>query len=481
MTLAKTRIESDSLGSREIPAEAYWGIHTLRAQENFDITKREISVYPELVTALAMVKQAAARANREVGALDAKRADLIDRAAQRVIDGEFHEQFTVGVIQGGAGTSTNMCANEVITNIALELAGRDKGDYVFLSPTDHTNRSQSTNDVYPTALKIGILLAHESQLAELEKLSAAFRTKGNEFRDILKVGRTQLQDAVPMTLGLEFHGFATTMREDWEHQTHNAGLLYEINMGATAIGTGINGPIGYAESVRRHLAEITGMPLRTATDLIEATSDTGSFMSLSAAIKRTAMKLSKIANDLRLLSSGPQAGLGEINLPAKQAGSSIMPGKVNPVIPEVVNQVAFAVAGNDLTITMAVEAGQLQLNAFEPVIAHSMFQSIIWLRQAMHTLRVNCIDGITANTARLSAMVGQSVGVITALTPYIGYSSAAALAKTALLTNRDVADLVVEAGLMNRADVTKRLRPERLTGVEPATTAIPIIAVEDLP
>jgi aspartate ammonia-lyase len=481
MTLAKTRIESDSLGSREIPAEAYWGIHTLRAQENFDITKREISVYPELVTALAMVKQAAARANREVGALDAKRADLIDRAAQRVIDGEFHEQFTVGVIQGGAGTSTNMCANEVITNIALELAGRDKGDYVFLSPTDHTNRSQSTNDVYPTALKIGILLAHESQLAELEKLSAAFRTKGNEFRDILKVGRTQLQDAVPMTLGQEFHGFATTMREDWEHQTHNAGLLYEINMGATAIGTGINGPIGYAESVRRHLAEITGMPLRTATDLIEATSDTGSFMSLSAAIKRTAMKLSKIANDLRLLSSGPQAGLGEINLPAKQAGSSIMPGKVNPVIPEVVNQVAFAVAGNDLTITMAVEAGQLQLNAFEPVIAHSMFQSIIWLRQAMHTLRVNCIDGITANTARLSAMVGQSVGVITALTPYIGYSSAAALAKTALLTNRDVADLVVEAGLMNRADVTKRLRPERLTGVEPATTAIPIIAVEDLP
>jgi len=481
MTFAKTRTESDSLGTREIPAEAYWGIHTLRAQENFDITKREISVYPELVTALAMVKQAAARANREVGALDAKRAELIDRAAQRVIDGEFHDQFTVGVIQGGAGTSTNMCANEVITNIALEMAGREKGDYAYLSPTDHTNRSQSTNDVYPTALKIGILLAHVSQLDELEKLSTAFRAKGNEFHDILKVGRTQLQDAVPMTLGQEFHGFATTMREDWEHQTHNAGLLYEINMGATAIGTGINGPIGYAESVRRHLAEITGMPLRTATDLIEATSDTGAFMSLSAAIKRTAMKLSKIANDLRLLSSGPQAGLGEINLPAKQAGSSIMPGKVNPVIPEVVNQVAFAVAGNDLTITMAVEAGQLQLNAFEPVIAHSMFQSIIWLRQAMHTLRINCVEGITANTTRLSAMVGQSVGVITALTPYIGYSSAAALAKTALLTNRDVADLVVEAGLMNREDVTKRLRPERLTGVEPATTAIPVISPEDLP
>ena len=478
---ASTRIESDSLGSREIPADVYWGIHTLRAQENFDITKREISVYPELVTALAMVKQAAARANREVGALDAKRADLIDRAAQRVIDGEFHDQFVVGVIQGGAGTSTNMCANEIITNIALEMAGREKGDYAFLSPTDHTNRSQSTNDVYPTALKIGILLANVSQLEELALLRNAFRAKGDEFHDIMKVGRTQLQDAVPMTLGQEFHGFATTMQEDLEHQTHNQGLLYEINMGATAIGTGINVPIGYAESVRKHLAEITGMPLRTATDLIEATSDTGAFMSLSAAIKRTAMKLSKIANDLRLLSSGPQAGLGEINLPAKQAGSSIMPGKVNPVIPEVVNQVAFAVAGNDLTITMAVEAGQLQLNAFEPVIAHSMFQSIIWLRQAMNTLRVNCVDGITANTARLGAMVGQSVGVITALTPYIGYSSAAALAKTALLTNRDVADLVVEAGLMERHEVEKRLRPERLTGIEPATTAIPVISPEDLP
>ena len=480
MTTA-TRTESDSLGSREIPAEAYWGIHTLRAQENFDITKREISVYPELITALAMVKQAAARANREVGALDATRAELIDRAAQRVIDGEFHDQFTVGVIQGGAGTSTNMCANEVITNIALEMAGRSKGDYAYLSPTDHTNRSQSTNDVYPTALKIGILLANVSQLDELAKLRDAFRAKGNEFRDVVKVGRTQLQDAVPMTLGQEFHGFATTMQEDLEHQTHNQSLLYEINMGATAIGTGINGPIGYADSVRRHLVEITGMPLRTATDLIEATSDTGAFMSLSAAIKRTAMKLSKIANDLRLLSSGPQAGLGEINLPAKQAGSSIMPGKVNPVIPEVVNQVAFTVAGNDLTITMAVEAGQLQLNAFEPVIAHAMFQSIIWLRQAMLTLRVNCVDGITANTARLGAMVGQSVGVITALTPYIGYASAAALAKTALLTNRDVADLVVEAGLMGREEVTKRLRPERLTGIEPATTVIPVISPEDIP
>lgn len=479
--IATTRTESDSLGSREIPADAYWGIHTLRARENFDITKREISVYSELVVALAMVKQAAARANKQVGALDADRADLIDRASQRVIDGEFHDQFAVGVIQGGAGTSTNMCANEVITNVALEMAGREKGDYAYLSPTDHTNRSQSTNDVYPTALKIGILLAHVSQLEELDKLSQAFSAKGREFNDILKVGRTQLQDAVPMTLGQEFHGFATTLREDLQRLTDNSVLLHEINMGATAIGTGINVTPGYGESVRRHLSEISGLPLRTAGDLIEATSDTGAFMSFSSSIKRSAIKLSKICNDLRLLSSGPQAGFGEINLPAKQAGSSIMPAKVNPVIPEVVNQVAFAVVGNDMTVTMAAEAGQLQLNAFEPVIGHALFQSITWMRQAMRTLRVNCVDGITANTERLGAMVGQSVGVITALTPYIGYSSAAALAKTALLTGKDVADLVVEAGLMDRAEVTKRLRPGRLIGLEPATTAIPIIAPEDLP
>lgn len=481
MESAKTRTESDSLGEREIPADAYWGIHTLRAQENFDITKRPISVYPELVTALAMVKQAAARANRQLGVLDATRADLIDRAAQRVIDGEFHEEFAVGVIQGGAGTSTNMCANEVITNIALEMAGREKGDYAYISPTDHTNRSQSTNDVYPTALKIGILLAHVSALDELDLLSKAFAKKGHEFHDVLKVGRTQLQDAVPMTLGQEFRGFANTLGEDWKRQNDNSQLLLEINMGATAIGTGINVTRGYADAVRVHLAEISGLPLRTATDLIEATSDTGAFMSFSSSVKRTAMKLSKICNDLRLLSSGPQAGFGEINLPATQAGSSIMPGKVNPVIPEVVNQVAFSVAGADTTVTMAVEAGQLQLNAFEPVIGHSLLQSILWMRQAMKMLRIHCVDGITANTERLGAMVGRSVGVITALTPYIGYASAAALAKTALLTGKDVADLVVDAGLMDRAEVEKKLRPERLSGLEPATTAIPVIAPEDIP
>jgi len=475
-----TRTETDSLGSKEIPADAYWGIHTLRAAENFPITKRPISVYPELIEALAMVKQASARANKEIGALDAEKADLIDAASQKVINGEFHDQFIVGVIQGGAGTSTNMNANEVITNIALEMAGREKGDYAFLSPIDHTNRSQSTNDVYPTAIKIGLSLNLRSLLDELDLLRVSFLTKAREFHDVLKVGRTQLQDAVPMTLGQEFHGFASTLGYDHTRLTENAWLMYEINMGATAIGTGITTHPAYAPAVLKHLREISGLDLATASDLVEATSDTGSFMSFSSSLKRNAMKLSKICNDLRLLSSGPQAGFGEINLPAMQAGSSIMPGKVNPVIPEVVNQVAFAVAGSDMTVTMAAEAGQLQLNAFEPVIAHSIFQSITWMRQAMWTLRVNCVDGITANRDRLGAMVGSSVGVITALTPFIGYAASAALAKTALLTNRNVADLVVEAGLMSREEVAKQLSPARLSGLETITAAIPVIPSKDL-
>ncbi len=471
----RTRTETDSLGSLEIPADVYWGIHTARALENFPVSKRPISVYKDLVRALAMVKQASARANRDIGVLDAERADLIDRAAQLVIDGEFHDQFVVGVIQGGAGTSTNMNANEVLTNIALELAGREKGDYDFLSPIDHTNRSQSTNDVYPTAIKVGLGLDLLTLLDELDLLRRAFLAKAVEFHDVLKVGRTQLQDAVPMTLGQEFHGFATTLGEDHSRLKENAYLLCEINMGATAIGTGITTHRDYGPAVLGHLREITGLDLDLATDLVESTSDTGAFMSFSSSLKRNAIKLSKICNDLRLLSSGPQAGFGEINLPARQAGSSIMPGKVNPVIPEVVNQVAYAVAGADLTVTMAVEAGQLQLNAFEPVIAHSLFQSITWMRRGMYTLRVNCIEGITANRERLGAMVGASVGVITALTPFIGYAAAAALAKTALLTGHSVADLVVEAGLMSREEIVKQLSPARLSGLEVVTAAIPLI------
>jgi aspartate ammonia-lyase len=471
----RTRTEIDSLGSMDIPAGAYWGIHTARALENFPISKRPISVYPALIVALASVKQAAARANVELGVLSAEKGSLIDQACQRIIDGEFHEEFVVGVIQGGAGTSTNMNANEVISNVALEIAGRPKGDYAFISPIDHTNRSQSTNDVYPTAIKIALSFSLQTLLDELALLQDSFSRKSAEFRHLLKVGRTQLQDAVPMTLGQEFHGFATTLGEDHARLIETRWLLAEINLGATAIGTGITADPRYAATVVSHLNRITGLSCETAPDLIESTSDAGGFMSFSGTLKRSAIKLSKICNDLRLLSSGPQAGFGEINLPAVQAGSSIMPGKVNPVIPEVVNQVAFSVVGADMTVTMAAEAGQLQLNAFEPVIAHSLLQSITWMAQACHTLRINCIDGITANEERLQTMVGSSVGVITALTPFIGYSAAAALAKTALLTKRNIADLVVESELMTRDEVMKQLSPARLSGLESLTTAIPIL------
>lgn len=468
------RIETDSLGSHPIPAEAYWGIHTWRALENFPISKRPISVYPELIVALASVKQAALRANLELGVVDAEIGAWIDQACQRIIDGEFHNEFVVGVIQGGAGTSTNMNANEVIANIALELAGYEKGQYDVIHPIDDVNRSQSTNDTYPTALKIALAFSLQTLLVELNELRRSFDRKGTEFADILKVGRTQLQDAVPMTLGQEFHSFATTLGEDYDRLNETLWLLSEINLGATAIGTGITAEPGYAAAAVRHLNDITGLKLETAPDLIEATSDVGSLMSFSAALKRSAIKLSKISNDLRLLSSGPQAGLGEINLPARQAGSSIMPGKVNPVIPEAVSQVAFSIAGNDVTVTMAAEAGQLQLNAFEPVIAHGLLQSIAWMRQACWTLRVNCVDGITANVERLQGMVASSVGVITALIPFIGYAEAAKLAKEALATGRPVSDLVVETGLMSREDVDAELSPAKLSGKAETTAAIPI-------
>ncbi len=469
-----TRMESDSLGTHAIPFDAYWGIHTMRALENFPISKRPISVYPELIIALASVKQAACRANLELGVLDPTIAAWIDQACQRVIDGEFHNEFVVGVIQGGAGTSTNMNANEVIANIALEIAGHEKGRYDIVHPIDDVNRSQSTNDTYPTALKIALAFSLSTLLDELDLLRGSFHAKGEEFRDVLKVGRTQLQDAVPMTLGQEFHSFATTLGEDHARLKETLWLLAEINLGATAIGTGITAEPGYAAAAVRHLREITGLDLVTAPDLIEATSDVGSLMSFSAALKRSAIKLSKISNDLRLLSSGPQAGIGEINLPPRQAGSSIMPGKVNPVIPEAVSQVAYAIAGNDVTVTMAAEGGQLQLNAFEPVIAHGLLQSIAWMRQACWTLRVNCVDGITANLDRLHQMVSTNVGVITALIPFIGYSEAATLAKQALASGRPVADLVVEAGLMSREAVLAELSPEKLSGLTTSTSAIPI-------
>ena len=458
-----TRTETDSLGSKEIPADAYWGINVSRALDNFAISGRPISEYPDLIFGYACVKQAAARANADIGVLERAKADLLDRACEEIKEGRLHDQFVVDIMQGGAGTSTNMNVNEVIVNRGLELAGRSKGDYAYLDPNDHANRGQSTNDTYPTALKIALCLAIERLLVELGRLARAFEDKGREFADVLKVGRTQLQDAVPMTLGQEFESFAVTLSEDNAALAEVMRRLWEINLGATAIGTGIASDPRYADAVRRHLAGITGFNIVTAPNLVEATTDVGVFMELSATLKRHAMKLSKICNDLRLLASGPQAGFGEINLPARQAGSSIMPGKVNPVIPEVVNEVAFVVAGADVTLTMAAEAGQLQLNAFEPVMAHVLFESLQWLTAAMVTLRANCVVGITANTERLAAQTGSSVGIITALIPHIGYAAASKLAQQALATNANIADLVVSSGLLTRDQVDELLTPERLT------------------
>ncbi|MFD1720675.1 aspartate ammonia-lyase [Amnibacterium endophyticum] len=472
---APFRTETDSLGEVEIPAGAFWGAHTARALENFPISGRPISSHPRLVDALAIVKQAAARTNRELGSIEPHKAALIERACVAIREGEYHDQFVVDVIQGGAGTSTNMNANEVVANVALHLAGHGLGDYALLNPIDDVNRSQSTNDVYPTAAKVAIAMALEDLLVEHVALKRAFADKGREFHDVLKVGRTQLQDAVPMTLGQEFHGFATTLGEDEDRIREVLPLLREINLGATAIGTGITADPRYAATVAAHLSDLRGEQYVTAGDLIEATSDTGVFMQMSGVLKRAAVKLSKICNDLRLLSSGPQAGLGEIVLPPRQAGSSIMPGKVNPVIPEVVNQVAFAVVGHDVTVTMAAEAGQLQLNAFEPIIVHSILTNVGWLAAACRTLRVHCVEGIRANVDRLDSMVRTSVGVVTALTPYIGYAAASALAKAALLTGRDVADLVVEAGLMDRERVRQLTSPERLTGAAPVTGSVPVV------
>jgi aspartate ammonia-lyase len=462
---AGTRNETDSLGSMAIPVDAYWGIHTARALENFPITRRAIYNYPDLVRALARVKQACARANAEIGVLDPAKARIIEQVCEEIVDGQWHAEFRVGVIQGGAGTSTNMNANEVIANRGLEIMGYAKGDYQHLSPIDDVNRSQSTNDVYPTAIKLAMVFGIQRLLAEHKLLTAAFAAKGREFANILKIGRTQLQDAVPMTLGQEFTGFAHTLDEDYDRLSETIPWLNEINMGATAIGTGITADPRYAEAIRRHLVEITGIDMETAPDLIEATSDAGIFMTVSGVLKRAAVKLSKICNDLRLLSSGPQAGIGEINLPPRQAGSSIMPGKVNPVIPEVVNQVAFSVIGADATVTAAAEGGQLQLNAFEPVIAHSILQSLAWMTNACYTLRVNCVDGITANVERLAMQVETSVGVVTALTPYIGYAAAATLAHTALTTHQSIAELVIDAGLMTPEKVATVLSPERLSGM----------------
>ncbi|MDR2981232.1 MAG: aspartate ammonia-lyase [Puniceicoccales bacterium] len=456
------RVEKDLLGKRKVPASALYGIQTLRGLENFPITGSTLSSYPNLIRGLALVKKACALANHDLGLLDEERCRLISTACDEILDGKHYEHFVVDMMQGGAGTSTNMNANEVIANRALELAGRERGDYDYLHPNNHVNLSQSTNDVYPTAFRIGLRFALKRLLFAVRELADSFENKGSEFADVIKMGRTQLQDAVPMTLGQEFTAFSVTLREDIQRLQEAEKLLEEINMGATAIGTGISTVPGYAEKVRFHLESISGLTILTAPNLFEATQDTGALVQLSGTLKRTATKLSKICNDLRLLSSGPRAGLGEINLPALQPGSSIMPGKVNPVGPEVVNQVAFEVIGNDVTITIAAEAGQLQLNVMEPVIVWSLLKSINHLRQACIVLKERTVDGITANKDVCRRYVDNSIGVITALLPIIGYANATELAKEALHSSKSVRELVLEKGLMTEEQVNHFLDPRNM-------------------
>ncbi|HKA41590.1 MAG TPA: aspartate ammonia-lyase [Burkholderiales bacterium] len=467
MSAHAVRYEHDLLGDRAVPAGAYYGVHTLRALENFPITGTPISIDPDLVTALACVKQAAALANNELGLLPDEKTRAIVKACEEIRDGGLLDEFVVDVIQGGAGTSTNMNANEVIANRALELMGRKRGEYQYLHPVEDANMSQSTNDVYPTAVKVALHFSIHRLTAAMAELRGAFAAKAQEFGDVLKMGRTQLQDAVPMTLGQEFSTYAVMLEEDEQRLREAALLIHEINLGATAIGTGINAHPDYAALVCHRLSDITGIPLVTASNLVEATQDAGAFVQLSGVLKRIAVKLSKICNDLRLLSSGPRAGLNEINLPAMQAGSSIMPGKVNPVIPEVVNQIAFEVIGNDVTVSFAAEAGQLQLNAFEPIIAHSLFKSLAHLRNGCLTLTERCVKGITANREHLRRLVEHSIGIVTALNPYIGYTNATQVAQEALVTGKSVYDLVLEKRLLSKQQLDDVLRPEVLTQPRP--------------
>ncbi|HNR42772.1 MAG TPA: aspartate ammonia-lyase [Bacteroidales bacterium] len=464
----RTRSEQDLLGVREVPYEAYYGIQTLRAAENFNITGVTLNFFPSIIEALSMVKEAAAKANFELGLLDKKIKDAIVQACHELQNGKYQNQFVVDMIQGGAGTSTNMNANEVIANRAQEILGHEKGSYSVCHPNNHVNMSQSTNDAYPTAVKIALFNSNKRIVSVLNTLIESFRKKGHEFSGVIKMGRTQLQDAVPMTLGQEFEAYAVTLGEEVERLNQNAKLFLEINMGATAIGTGITAEPGYSEIVIRHLRKITGLNLVLASNLVEATQDTGSFVMYSSAIKRLAVKLSKICNDLRLLSSGPRTGIFEINLPPMQPGSSIMPGKVNPVIPEVVNQIAFKVIGNDLTVTLASEAGQLELNVFEPVIIQSIFESVEMLMNGMNTLKYRCIDGITANEERCRQMVMNSIGLITALVPYIGYDISGKLAKEAIEKNVSLYSLILDKGILSEEKLNQVLMPENM--IKPVKT-----------
>lgn len=462
--MQKMRTESDLLGELQVPESAYYGVQTQRAINNFKISNHQLADYPEFVKALGIVKLGAAQANNELKILSDDLYKAIEFASNELIQKKYLNEFPIDMIQGGAGTSTNMNANEVIANIALEHLGKQKGEYQFCSPNDHVNLSQSTNDAYPSALKIALFEMNKPLVDALESLATSFQNKAKEFENVIKMGRTQLQDAVPMTLGQEFEGFSNTLNKEVDNLHRVAQQLLVINMGATAIGTGLNALPGYAQLCTKKIATIMNEDVLLADNLVEATSDTSSFVDYSSALKRLCIKLSKICNDLRLLTSGPRTGLFEINLPPKQPGSSIMPGKVNPVIPEVVNQVCFKVIGNDTTISMAAEAGQLQLNVMEPIIGFSIMESIQYLTNAMNTLRIECIDGVTANTEHLKQEVLNSIGIVTALNPYIGYKASTKIAKEALETGGSVYKLVLEHNLLSKEKLDEILDPKNMLG-----------------
>lgn len=458
----KTRVESDLIGSREISDECLYGVQTLRGIENFSISKYHLNEYPLFINGLAMTKMAAARANHELGLLTDEQFQAITQACREILEGRFHDQFPVDMIQGGAGTSTNMNANEVIANRALEIMGHAHGDYAFCSPNDHVNCSQSTNDAYPTAIHLGMYATHLKLLPYLEDLIAAFRRKGEEFAHIIKMGRTQLEDAVPMTLGQTFSGFASILTDEIKHLNEAAADFLTVNMGATAIGTGICAEPGYAEKCIAALRDITGWDIRLSDDLVGATSDTSCLVGYASAMKRLAVKVNKICNDLRLLASGPRCGLGEINLPAMQPGSSIMPGKVNPVIPEVMNQICFKVIGNELCVTMAGEAAQMELNVMEPVMVQCCFESAELMMNGFRTLRTLCVEGITANEEHCINEVHHSIGVVTALNPVIGYKNSTKIAKEALETGKSVYQLILDHGILTKEEIDQILSPENM-------------------
>jgi aspartate ammonia-lyase len=462
------RTERDLLGAKAVPADAHYGVQTARALENFDISGIPISRYPELVDGLALVKMAAARANHDVGGLDKRVRDAIEAAGEAILAGRYHDQFVVDIYQGGAGTSTNMNANEVMANVALEILGHEKGTYSVIEPHDHLNMSQSTNDAYPTALKVAILRSNDALIPALEDLAIAFRVKGDAFLRIVKMGRTEMQDAVPMTVGQEFHAFAAGLEAEIALLREAERHLYVINMGATAIGTGLNAPKGYAKRCAKHLAALTGKDIVPAADMIAATSDLQSFVVYSSALKSVATKLIKIASDLILLSSGPRAGLFEIRLPPLQPGSSIMPGKVNPVMPELVNLVSFRVTANDLAVTLAAQHGQLQLNAYEPLAGAAILESQSLLRKLVAAFRSRCVDGIVVNEQVCSDYIERTVGIVTALNPVIGYDRATELAAEAYRSGKGVLEIVREQRILSDAQIRELLDPVKLTGLDPA-------------